>query len=773
MDDLDRLQTIRDLVHNVTTLAPDQFADPKQAEADFWEYDRLRGLQAHELIGGQEQRRTELRQRVVAMMSLDEINADKLDYGKEKVEADNQKFALETDAERSGIDKISNDFTGRKKSAAKKKLAKDDAYRKKIKAKNLQTEADERLVEGERQYKVSEGYDDQLEEGLNSYKFLQRISNRMVMGPHKSRRAEMPESRKSELDFGENIFSEPINIQTKDGLLKGVMHRPMENPTGKMVIFYSGSGLRNAAQSPAPTKMHLKNGASVLCVDYRGFGDSISTDKQGERVGTQMVEDGMYRDSLAIYEYASTLVSNPSDIILHGYSLGGSMASRVAADVSIRNAHLQKDNKITENMRLGGLILQSPISSTRSAGRLLGSESPEAFQKDKVSLLGKFEGWVGNHSSGKFSTEDHLQVIAKYDPYIPTVFMSGRSVADVKVNEQTGKEMPGDFLSLKDTRVDQQPGLLNRTTFIGQGTHAVHMDMHNGTKSAEEQLKQLVKLGRSTDMQSDEARKLKDIEIVDNYKHPPKLKQAYIKKFAEDRGNVLTEAMVYPKFIQYCQDNTSDTINVGVSNLQIPNDATPEQAKKALVESKPYVLCVGLMTHIGKSMLEPDQLNVNPITTGDATLIADLQQPMQKGNLEANRQNVAVLQGKLEEQSFRFFMQNEKVQALYNQMQERMSTTPFFTAHPDIMAQALGLLFTDLTLAYSCQIAVKDNSKVTPLHAIAQGKSLMKANVRKTFTEQGLDGYMDKKDIENTRTAVTDGIAGLIERQLQNKKEEK
>ncbi|MEG0764340.1 MAG: hypothetical protein RR424_11015, partial [Oscillospiraceae bacterium] len=441
--DMEKLQVIQDMAKNVSAVATDQFADAQTATADFIEYDKLRSMNEQEATATNQQRKETLREKVISMMSLDQVSAQKLamlGYQEELSAVQAQQAALQTDAERSGLDKVAKDFTGKKRSAAKQKIAKTQKLRRSI----MQRQADERLGQDERSYAIAENDTEQLEQGKNSGAMLQRFCNKCLIGSEENRRREFP-IRKY---VGCN--TEEVSIPTENGTLKGVLHKPRSRATGKVVVFFSGNTASTLSQSEIPAKTHLTNGASVLCMDYRGFGKSISTDKQG-KPDEKLVEDGMYKDSMAMYNYAKeNLAKSPSDIILHGYSLGGSMASRVAAQVSLDNAHKQKDTKVKESERLGGLILQSPINSAYDAARLTIS-THEKFRDNKTNWSVNALAKLLEHSSGKFNTEAHMQTVAKYDPNIPVLFLSGSS----KMHDDDEDELvEGDFLSLEHTKVD-------------------------------------------------------------------------------------------------------------------------------------------------------------------------------------------------------------------------------------------------------------------------------------------------------------------------------
>ena len=62
-------------------------------------------------------------------------------------------------------------------------------------------------------------------------------------------------------------------------------------------------------------------GHNVMTFNYRGFGKS-----EGEAS-----EKGLYKDGEAAYQYLVNETKSPKDIVVYGYSLGGGVASDIAA----------------------------------------------------------------------------------------------------------------------------------------------------------------------------------------------------------------------------------------------------------------------------------------------------------------------------------------------------------------------------------------------------------------------------------------------------------
>ncbi|MCY3022805.1 MAG: alpha/beta hydrolase [Planctomycetota bacterium] len=64
-------------------------------------------------------------------------------------------------------------------------------------------------------------------------------------------------------------------------------------------------------------------GADVVCFDYRGYGDSEGSPD----------EEGLARDARAAWEFLIQQGAKPQNIVIHGESLGGAVAVRLAAEL--------------------------------------------------------------------------------------------------------------------------------------------------------------------------------------------------------------------------------------------------------------------------------------------------------------------------------------------------------------------------------------------------------------------------------------------------------
>ena len=237
--------------------------------------------------------------------------------------------------------------------------------------------------------------------------------------------------RKSNYDVSKlpsHIKAESITVNNK---LKGYIYKG--NTTGvlagKYIIFYSGSGSPNTEQIKNIVADYTLRGATVVGVDYGGFGAS------GKKVSSGKIrQNSIYSDAQEIYNYVEkNLRIKKSEIIIHGYSLGGAVAAYVAANVS------------KGQDKLGGLILQSSIKNVRHASyNCLENRNPA------IRLLGTLGGSL---FADQFDCEKELKRLFKQDPYIPISICGGDST---------------DWLRLSRTKLD---GFLKKAKFKNLKIH--------------------------------------------------------------------------------------------------------------------------------------------------------------------------------------------------------------------------------------------------------------------------------------------------------------
>ena len=114
---------------------------------------------------------------------------------------------------------------------------------------------------------------------------------------------------------------EDLSLTTQDGVRINAWYLPREGARGTVLFCHGNAGNMSAKIETARVFIALR--MNVLLFDYRGYGKS-----EGEPS-----EDGTYLDSLAAWDYLT--VQRGEDrkrIIIQGRSLGGAVASRLAAE---------------------------------------------------------------------------------------------------------------------------------------------------------------------------------------------------------------------------------------------------------------------------------------------------------------------------------------------------------------------------------------------------------------------------------------------------------
>lgn len=253
---------------------------------------------------------------------------------------------------------------------------------------------------------------------------------------------------KKQKEFGTVSGTRPeaTQVRTEQGMLRGATYTPAgyENKQPqKVVLFFSGSGGPSEEQSANAIESHLENGAKVVCLNYRGYGKSETLDANGNKKGTFLSEHSLYNDGMAMYDYVTKPVEEgglgyaPENVVLHGYSMGGAVASRVAAEVGQMNIAraIAEDRPLTESEKLGGLIMHSPMPSMKQAATL---ES------------GSFAGAIAS-TSGGYNSIEHTNLARQCDPNLPIHVIGGARENHVILNEKenTPIVLEGDWLNPK------------------------------------------------------------------------------------------------------------------------------------------------------------------------------------------------------------------------------------------------------------------------------------------------------------------------------------
>ena len=339
---------------------------------------------------------------------------------------------LRHDARVSGVDKVLHDLRGRKRSAAKEELK--SIAQDKLRSQGKEPIADEKTA----LKKISVG------RARRKWRLFQPLMNYCGLGSYKERHNKekpFPEP-KAFPDF------EHITPRTPNGKLDGMIYRPAD-PSDKVVIFFSGMGGPAGEYCAPAVGKYLNDDATVVTMDYRGFGKSQTLNKKGEKIGTPLCEKTIYEDGKQMLKYVmEEMHVKPENIILHGFSLGGAVASKVAADFyQEQQKKALEEGRLLKEQKLGGIVLHSPIDSMYDAG------------KEKmwgIHLAGML-GWSG---AGGYNTKSHMQRLCKLDPDLPVHYVSGT-------------KQQGDHLDIRATGIHQDPKaqFRNSSSFTDWGGH--------------------------------------------------------------------------------------------------------------------------------------------------------------------------------------------------------------------------------------------------------------------------------------------------------------
>jgi len=113
---------------------------------------------------------------------------------------------------------------------------------------------------------------------------------------------------------------EDLTIETSDGERLHAWWVPAESPRGAVLLLHGNAG--NISHRIDYALMFRRLGYSTLLLDYRGYGRSTGAPS----------EQGTYEDAESAWRWLTTTRRVPArDIVLFGESLGGGVASWVAA----------------------------------------------------------------------------------------------------------------------------------------------------------------------------------------------------------------------------------------------------------------------------------------------------------------------------------------------------------------------------------------------------------------------------------------------------------
>jgi len=116
------------------------------------------------------------------------------------------------------------------------------------------------------------------------------------------------------------LVYEDVRIRTDDGETLSAWLIQSPAPRGAVLLFHGNAG--NISHRIEYAKMFQGLGYSTLLVDYRGYGASTGSPS----------EEGTYRDAAASWRWLTeTRGVKPADVVIFGESLGGGVATWLAA----------------------------------------------------------------------------------------------------------------------------------------------------------------------------------------------------------------------------------------------------------------------------------------------------------------------------------------------------------------------------------------------------------------------------------------------------------
>ncbi|EHD2280494.1 MARTX multifunctional-autoprocessing repeats-in-toxin holotoxin RtxA [Vibrio cholerae] len=217
---------------------------------------------------------------------------------------------------------------------------------------------------------------------------LTRFLNNELYGDKEARR-KIGEITQTLLDHAvEKGESQKITLQGEEGRLTGYYHQgtaPREGETsttsGKVVLFLHGSGSSAEEQASAIRNHYQKQGIDMLAVNLRGYGESDGGPS----------EKGLYQDARTMFNYlVNDKGIDPSNIIIHGYSMGGP----IAADLARYAAQ--------NGQAVSGLLLDRPMPSMT-----------KAITAHEVANPAGIVGAIAKAVNGQFSVEKNLEGLPK------------------------------------------------------------------------------------------------------------------------------------------------------------------------------------------------------------------------------------------------------------------------------------------------------------------------------------------------------------------------
>ncbi|OXX35657.1 RTX toxin RtxA [Vibrio sp. V09_P4A23P171] len=222
---------------------------------------------------------------------------------------------------------------------------------------------------------------------------LTRFLNNELYGDKEARR-KIGEITQTLLDHAvEKGESQKITLQGEAGRLTGYYHQGTASSEGetsatssKVVLFLHGSGSSAEEQASAIRNHYQKQGIDMLAVNLRGYGESDGGPS----------EKGLYQDARTMFNYlVNDKGIDPSNIIIHGYSMGGPIAADLAR-YAVQNGQT-----------VSGLLLDRPMPSMT-----------KAITAHEVANPAGIVGAIAKAVNGQFSVEKNLKGLPKETPIL-------------------------------------------------------------------------------------------------------------------------------------------------------------------------------------------------------------------------------------------------------------------------------------------------------------------------------------------------------------------
>ncbi|PNG66265.1 RTX toxin [Vibrio vulnificus] len=222
---------------------------------------------------------------------------------------------------------------------------------------------------------------------------LTRFLNNELYGEKDARR-KIGDITQTLLDHAvENGESQKVTLKGEAGRLTGYYHQGAASSegetsatSGKVVLFLHGSGSSAEEQASAIRNHYQKQGIDMLAVNLRGYGESDGGPS----------EKGLYQDARTMFHYlVNDKGIDPSNIIIHGYSMGGP----IAADLARYAAQ--------NGQAVSGLLLDRPMPSMT-----------KAITAHEVANPAGIVGAIAKAVNGQFSVEKNLKGLPKETPIL-------------------------------------------------------------------------------------------------------------------------------------------------------------------------------------------------------------------------------------------------------------------------------------------------------------------------------------------------------------------